>query len=309
LHGPFFGTQHAGVVVEEGKAVSLKENKSIAEKLREAAVLMELRHVDPYRVAAYRKAADSVDALAQDISELFRSEGLEGLMALPGVGEQIAGAIAEMIRTGQWMQLVRLRGTQDPEGLFARVPGVGEELARRVVNALHIDSLEALEVAAHDGRLAKIPGFGPRRLATVRFALADMLARRRGSELRGDEPPVGILLDVDRQYREAAAAHRLRVIAPRRFNPRNVAWLPILETERTPWHFTALYSNTALAHRLGRTNDWVVISFRGDSLSEGQRTIVTETRGVLTGERVVRGREGECVVYYNSLTPNGASAA
>jgi hypothetical protein len=58
--------------------------------------------------------------------------------------------------------------------------------------------------------------------------------------------------------------------------------------------FTALYSNTALAHRLERTRDWVVIYYSTDSLAEGRCTIVTETRGALVGRRVVRGREVEC---------------
>lgn len=78
----------------------------------------------------------------------------------------------------------------------------------------------------------------------------------------------------------------------------NEAWLPILHTERGSWQFTALYSNTALAHNLGRTRDWVVIYFHTDSYIEGQRTVVTETHGSLQGKRVVRGRETECQKYY-----------
>ena len=72
---------------------------------------------------------------------------------------------------------------------------------------------------------------------------------------------------------------------------------PDLHTERAEWHLTALFSNTALAHELGRTHDWVVIYFHADSQPEGQRTMVTETRGPLEGERVVRGREPECRAY------------
>jgi putative hydrolase len=83
-------------------------------------------------------------------------------------------------------------------------------------------------------------------------------------------------------------------IAPRRFNPTGEAWLPILHTERGDWRFTALFSNSALAHELGRVRDWVVIYFHQDSGPEGQRTVVTETRGPLAGRRVVRGRESEC---------------
>lgn len=61
---------------------------------------------------------------------------------------------------------------------------------------------------------------------------------------------------------------------------------------------TALFSNTARAHQLGRTHDWVVVYFHADSQPEGQRTVVTETAGELKGKRVVRGLEVECHAHY-----------
>jgi hypothetical protein len=124
---------------------------------------------------------------------------------------------------------------------------------------------------------------------------------RSGLRVRGagaPEPPVALLLDVDRQYRRAAAAGRLPRIAPRRFNPSGEAWLPILHTEREAWQLTALFSNTARAHELGATRDWVVVYFHTDTRGEGQRTVVTEARGVLAGRRIVRGREDECRAHY-----------
>ena len=108
------------------------------------------------------------------------------------------------------------------------------------------------------------------------------------------------LLDVDSEYLEEAAAGRLSTVAPRRFNPKGQSWLPILHTQRDEWHFTALFSNTARAHELGRTQDWVVVYFYDDDHQEGQHTIVTETRGPLEGKRVIRGREPECAAYYRS---------
>jgi hypothetical protein len=95
----------------------------------------------------------------------------------------------------------------------------------------------------------------------VRSALAEMLDRGRWRARAREEPPVWVLLDVDREYRQKAEGGKLRRIAPRRFNPGNVAWLPVLHAERDRWQLTALYSNTALAHELGRTPDWVVIYF------------------------------------------------
>jgi hypothetical protein len=109
---------------------------------------------------------------------------------------------------------------------------------------------------------------------------------------------VDVLLDVDREYLDKVKGGKLATIAPRRFNPEGKAWLPVLHTAREGWHFTALFSNTARAHELGRTRDWVVLYFYDDHHAESQRTVVTEQRGPLAGRRVIRGREPECRTYY-----------
>lgn len=286
---------------------TLKHNRFIADRLREAATLLEQQGANRYRVAAYRNAGGTIESLSQDVTLLFRTDGFPGLTSLPRVGPQIAGAVAEIIRTGRWMQLERLRGTIDPEWLYSQVPGIGAHLAGRVVDSLHIDTLEALEVAVYDGRLGRVPGFGARRVAMVRAALAEMLGRRRHTVQQ--EPSVDILLDVDHEYREKSAANVLHRIAPKRFNPTSEAWLPVLHTERGPWRFTVLYSNTARAHSLGRTRDWVVIYFQSNSHAEGQRTVVTETQGPLKGARVVRGRESEGVEKQPMLWSEPLNAA
>jgi hypothetical protein len=270
-------------------------NQQIAERLREAAELLEQQRANPFRVAAYRRAAETVAGLEEDVAALLGREGIEGLDALPGIGPVLAQAITQMVRTGRWAQLERLRGAVAPEQLFQLIPGVGPELARRLHEHLDVDTLEALELAAHDGRLEEVPGIGPRRAAMLRASLAGMLARTRPARpMRTIEPGVDLLLDVDREYREEAERDALPKTAPKRFNPKGDAWLPILHTERGDWHFTALFSNTARAHELGRSRDWVVIYFHQDSGPEGQRTVVTETRGPAVGSRVVRGREAEC---------------
>ena len=125
--------------------------------------------------------------------------------------------------------------------LFRAVPRVGPALARRICRTLWIHTLEELEVAAHDGRLSQVPGFGHRRIATLRALLANMLRRIRRPAIAGsEEPPVEVLLDVDREYRERASAGGLIRIAPKRFNREGEAWLPLLHSVRGAWHFTAL---------------------------------------------------------------------
>jgi DNA polymerase (family 10) len=278
-------------------------NARCADRLREAADLLHLQGANPFRVSAYRKAAGTVLELPEDLQAIIDREGLPGLEALPNVGRGIAAALLEMTRTGRWTQLERLRGSADPVQLLTAVPGLGHRLAERIHEELHVDTLEALELAAHDGRLESVPGVGPRRAAAIRASLQAMLSRSRPHRTAAatgavEEPPVATLLDVDLEYRRRAADGDLPTIAPRRFNPSGEAWLPVLHATRDPWHFTALFSNTAQAHQLGRTRDWVVIYFYDDEHAEGQHTVVTETHGPLIGQRVVRGREAECRTYY-----------
>jgi Holliday junction resolvasome RuvABC DNA-binding subunit len=274
-------------------------NARCADRLREAADLLHAQGANPFRVSAYRGAADTILGLPEELTTIIERQGVPGLEALPGVGRGIASALLEMTRTGRWTQLERLRGTADPVQLLTSVPGLGHRLAERIHEELHVDTLEALELVAHDGRLESVPGVGPRRAAAIRANLQAMLSRSRprrpaASGSAADEPPVPMLLDVDREYRERSAAGTLPTIAPRRFNPSGEAWLPVLHTVRAGWHFTALYSNTAQAHQLGRTRDWVVVYFYDDEHTEGQHTVVSETHGPLAGRRVVRGREAEC---------------
>ena len=275
-------------------------NTQVAMKLQEMADLLEQQGANPFRIRAYRQAAESVPGLGRDLSAILEEEGHKGLVALPNIGMGIATAISEIITTGRWAQLDRLRGVLDPVHLFQTVPGIGPGLAERIHDELHIDTLEALENAAYNGSLEQVKGIGTRRLDALRASLSSMLgrARRERSTTELNGPDVGMLLHVDHVYREKAEADALHRIAPRRFNPKGEAWLPILHIEEGSWHFTAMFSNTALAHQLNRMRDWVVIFFYDDHHQEGQHTVVTETRGPLAGKRVVRGREKACRRHY-----------
>jgi hypothetical protein len=247
---------------------------------------------------------------ASSVQDLAFVGGRKALDALPQIGSSLSGSIDEIAHTGRLRLLERLDGRLSPVELFKTVPGIGEELAERIHRELHIDTLEALEVAAHDGRLDAVAGFGPRRLAAIREILASLLARsargraRRFEELRkagaqvspsagaGERPGIDLLLRVDKEYRGKAETGELPRIAPNRNNPGGGAWLPILHTSVEGWHFTAMFSNTDRAHELNRVRDWVVIYFERDG-HEGQSTVVTEYRGPLAGKRIVRGREDE----------------
>lgn len=274
------------------------ENQFVAGKLADVADLLEKQGAIPFRVRAYQSAADYVAALPHPIREVYRETGRRGLEDLPTIGDSIAAAIAELLDTGRLGTLDRLRGSSDPEQLFQTVPMIGQQLAKTIHDTLHIDTLEALEAAAADGRLAAVKGIGRRRVDGIRNSLNNMLARRRPRPLQGGAmpPSVADILAVDQTYREKADT--LPTIQPRRFNKSGDLRIPILHTERGDWEFTALYSNSSAAHKYGKTRDWVVIYYEQDTHPEGQSTVVTQRGGILDGRRVVRGREKDCEDFY-----------
>ena len=268
-------------------------NDDIAGRLDEVARLLAAQGANRYRVRAYEHAADSLRRLPRPVSEILATQGIEGLRELPGIGERVARAIRDLLTGGRLAMLDRLRGDSDPVALLASVPGIGRIGADRLHHDLGIGTLEELEAAAHDGRLEQFAGYGRKRVAGIRDSLAHRLGRVRPAPIPDDgAPSAAELLDVDREYREKADAGVLTLIAPRRFNPTHAAWLPVLHTSRGTRHYTALFSNTARAHRHGRTHDWVVI-YWDDGQGERQCTVITAERGPLRGTRIVRGREDQ----------------
>ena len=283
--------------------MSRPANREIAERLEEAADLLQARGENRFAVEAWRRGAQRIAALEREAAEWIEREGAGGFRSAAGLGPGVAAAVEELVHTGEWGYLERLRRETAPEQVFETVPGIGPELAARIVRTLGVRTLEGLEAAAHDGGLERVPGFGPRRSAMVRAEVEHLLdhGRRRPRGRPARVPPAGLLLDVDREYREKAAAGALRRIAPRRLNPDGKAWLPILETTRGEWRITALFSNPARAHECGTTGDWVVVYAEEPGRGESLHTVVTETRGPLAGRRVVRGREEECRRCYESV--------
>lgn len=274
-------------------------NDAIATRLEEVAELLDAQQANRFRVEAYRRGAATLRQLQRPAAELVEQGGAAALEQLPGIGRSLAQAIEVLVRSGRLPLLDRLRGESDPVTLLATVPGIGPVLANRLHEALGIETLQELELAAHDGRLERLSGFGRARLTGVRDALAGRLSRVRARLLPLAPPPVAELLEVDAEYRRRAAAGTLPRIAPRRFNPTGAAWLPVLHTVRGNRQYTVLFSNTARAHQLHRTDDWVVLYYDGGG-AEGQYTVVTSQDGELRGRRIIRGREMECAAHYRS---------
>jgi hypothetical protein len=264
-------------------------NAEMARQFRAAANLLESQHADGFRVRAYRNAADELEHLDMPASKTYREHGVPGLVALPSIGHALAAAIADLVDFGRWRWLERLEGHVAPEQMLTTVAGIGSGLAASIHEQLGIETLEELEMAAVDGRLATVSGIGEKRVRSVKDSLAGRLRKQHSNPTpTTDLPTTEELLDVDHEYRGKVDQGTLATITPRRFNPDQARWLPVLHTSRGDHHYTVMFSNSARASTLGRSLDWVVIF--AEPPNQGQWTVVTQHSGAHVGERTVRGR-------------------
>ncbi|WP_457632236.1 helix-hairpin-helix domain-containing protein [Oceanithermus desulfurans] len=181
--------------------------KDLARMLGEAADLMEVLGETGFRVNAYRKAARALERYEGELSELVAA----GFDRLPGIGKGLAGALAEIVASGEFGYLEELRG-QVPPGVteLFMVQGLGPKRIRALWQA-GIDSLEELVRAAEEGRVAAMPGFGKKTQQALaeaaRFALANL---RRVHLPVGLEAARLLLADLEAAGVHAALAGSLR---------------------------------------------------------------------------------------------------
>lgn len=149
-------------------------NEDVAAAFDEIADLLDIEGENPFRIRAYRRAAQVVRTLPRDLGELAGEKELD---ALPGIGADLAGKIAELCRTGHLRALETLR-RRVPPGLRAllSLPGLGPVRVRALKSRLGIRGIEDLERALSAGRLTRLKGFGPGIESRLRSALADKAA-------------------------------------------------------------------------------------------------------------------------------------
>ena len=152
-------------------------NARIAAMFKDIGNLLEIKGESPFIVNSYRQAAQMIGGLSHDLGEAARSG--DDLTELPGIGRALADKIARFAETGSLGYYDDLLG-EFPEGLveLTRGPGLGAKTVKRLWKELEVTSLDALEAAGRDGRLASLPRMGPRRAERI---LEGVDEARRGS--------------------------------------------------------------------------------------------------------------------------------
>ena len=169
---------------------SFMDKKAVAQVLEQIAAFLELKGENPFRIRAFRTAARAVGGFPGDLRE-----GLEdgSLASTKAVGPATIQIVTEIVTTGRASLLEELR-EQIPPGLveMLSIAGLGVAKIRQIHEVLDIDSLPELEAAALDGRLARLPRFGPKTsenilkgIAFLRQASAYRLSHHAADESEG----------------------------------------------------------------------------------------------------------------------------
>ena len=158
-------------------------NEEIAELFENLGALLEMKGDSAFKIRAYRRAAATIHQLTFPLVQSV-NDG-QKITGIPGIGKAISDKIHELVATGQVQTFERAKADV-PEGALdlLTIPGIGPKTAVLIGNELGISSVEALEEAARDGRLAKLPRMGKR-------AADGILRHIQATRSMGERTPIG----------------------------------------------------------------------------------------------------------------------
>jgi DNA polymerase (family X) len=146
------------------------ENAAIARMLGEIADLLEIRADNPFKIRAYRNAAETVVAEPSRVADMDEA----ALRGLPGIGKDLAQRIREIAQTGDTPYRQELLANLPPTLLdLLRLQGVGPKTVKRLYDELGVASLDALESACKDGRVSALKGMGDKKQSLILKAIEE----------------------------------------------------------------------------------------------------------------------------------------
>lgn len=136
------------------------KNQELAKIFYDIADILEIQNIQ-WKPRAYRKAAQSIESLSEDIEEIYKSKGIEGLKEIPGIGEALSKKIIEFIKTNKIKSYEKLK-KQIPRHLseLIEISSLGPKRAELLHEKLRINNLKDLEKAIKEHKISKLKTFG-----------------------------------------------------------------------------------------------------------------------------------------------------
>jgi DNA polymerase (family 10) len=204
------------------------KNQEIAKIFNEIADLLEIKGENPFRVRAYRRAAQNIDGLPQNIEDIKK----EDLLKIPGIGQDLAGKIEEYLKTGKIQAHLELK-EEVPEGLLTllSVPGLGPKTAKLLYERLKIKDIDELERLALEHKIAGLPGIKEK---TEQNILKGIEMLKRGKERQPLGRVLPIAIDMLEQLKKNAPIDRVDLAGSLRRWKDTIRDIDILATSEHP---------------------------------------------------------------------------
>ena len=137
------------------------KNQVIANIFYQIADMLDIKGEIEFKSRAYRKAAQIIETLEEDLEDVYKREGKEGLRKIPGIGEGLAKKIAELIETNKLQYFENLK-KEIPESIIQlmNIPSLGPKKVAVLYKKLGITNVEQLKKACEEGKLRGLDGFG-----------------------------------------------------------------------------------------------------------------------------------------------------
>ncbi len=169
------------------------KNPAVAKAMRDLGFLTEVGEDDPnvqFRVRAYYRAADTIASLPEDVADIYRKNGIKGLLEVPSVGKNIAAKIEEYIKTGKVRAFEELKAKIpiDIDELYG-IEGVGPKTIKILYDKLQVKNLADLEKAAREGKLRAVPGFTEKKERDM-LKRIEFFKRGKGRRIIGEVYPL-----------------------------------------------------------------------------------------------------------------------
>src|SRR5256885_3147362 len=163
-------------------------NLEIVSVFNQIADLLEIQGANPFRIRAYRRAALNIEGLADNVETLSLGGSLDDI---PGIGSDLAGKIAEYLRTGR-MEFHEQLKKEVPLGLakMVEIPSVGPKTAKEIYDRFRIETIEDLEALCKTEKLLCVPGFKQKTVDNILRGI-ERYGRRRGSDSLGRAVQIG----------------------------------------------------------------------------------------------------------------------
>jgi len=183
------------------------QNLEIADRLTELADLLEIQGANPFRIRAYRNAVRTIREQTRPLAAMVADE--EDLKALPGIGDDLAGHIRELVETGRLSLLEEVAAEVPRElALLTRLDGVGPKKAQKLWKELGVTSLPGLEAAVREGKVEGLDGFGKKSAEKILRSIGEFQGRQ-GRFLRSEA--VQLLRPLLEHMESAPGVDRLEV--------------------------------------------------------------------------------------------------